>query len=437
MGGDYYGGRDVVSSTSAYSDASAQAVGKTSSMHSSLNPLRWKDENLQCDCQDPIVFALDVTGSMGDWTKIIYDKMPMFYGQIMMQKYLGDPALSFCAVGDVTCDDSPLQVSEFGQGKAIDQLISKMYLEGGGGGNQHESYDLAAHFYATRVDLINCEFPFFFITGDEGFWEREQGKDIEKVFGQGIKEQSIDSKEIWTKLMKVYNVFHIKKPFSDTRQNVTIKKQWVEALGQERVLDIVTPKACIDVMLGAIALTSGTRDLNGYIEDMKTRGQDAGRIVEVTAALKPYWEGIQNGKMILIKHKVSPLLVGTANTVTSELSENKITSEEMHEVQQLVEKLLIEELDEESLNYVNKLKSLSSSKADEVPKEFVCPITKRITYDPVMTSDGHTFERKAIECWFEKYDFSPVTHNKLDSKILLPNFALKQLIRDYVESSGI
>lgn len=30
--------------------------------------------------KNPIVFALDVTGSMGDWAKVIYDKMPMFYG---------------------------------------------------------------------------------------------------------------------------------------------------------------------------------------------------------------------------------------------------------------------------------------------------------------------------------------------------------------------
>lgn len=72
---------------------------------------------------------------MGDWSKIIYDKMPMFYGQIMMQGYLQDPAISFCAIGDAKMDDVPLQVTSFGQGKQIDEVLSKMYLEGGGGGN--------------------------------------------------------------------------------------------------------------------------------------------------------------------------------------------------------------------------------------------------------------------------------------------------------------
>jgi hypothetical protein len=72
MGGDFYGGRDVVSTSSCqgYSDASAQAVGKTYSIHSSMNPVRWAEENLQSEYLNPIIFALDVTGSMGDWTKV-------------------------------------------------------------------------------------------------------------------------------------------------------------------------------------------------------------------------------------------------------------------------------------------------------------------------------------------------------------------------------
>ena len=46
---------------------------------------------------------------MGDWSKIIYDKMPMFYGQIMMHGYLKDPALSIAGIGDaIAGDKAPL-----------------------------------------------------------------------------------------------------------------------------------------------------------------------------------------------------------------------------------------------------------------------------------------------------------------------------------------
>ncbi len=84
-----------------------------------MDPKRWHIEKLKCEHKEPIVVAIDVTGSMGDWSKVIiysfsyniqviYDKMPMFYGQIMLQGYLTDPALSICGIGDATCDYAPL-----------------------------------------------------------------------------------------------------------------------------------------------------------------------------------------------------------------------------------------------------------------------------------------------------------------------------------------
>jgi len=33
-----------------------------------------------------------------------------------------------------------------------------------------------------------------------------------------------------------------------------------------------TPKACIDVILGVIAITSGSRTLDTYVDDMRERG---------------------------------------------------------------------------------------------------------------------------------------------------------------------
>lgn len=71
MGGDYYD-RDVgvASSSGGYSQASTQSVGVTRQIHPSMDPKRWSEENLECEYNHPIVFALDVTGSMGDWTKV-------------------------------------------------------------------------------------------------------------------------------------------------------------------------------------------------------------------------------------------------------------------------------------------------------------------------------------------------------------------------------
>jgi hypothetical protein len=70
MGGDYYD-RDVVSSSNAYSDVANKALS-TNSLHPSLDPTRFVDVTLKSEYRNPIVFALDVTGSMGNWSKVIY-----------------------------------------------------------------------------------------------------------------------------------------------------------------------------------------------------------------------------------------------------------------------------------------------------------------------------------------------------------------------------
>jgi hypothetical protein len=74
MGGDYYD-RDVVVSNSDFSAATNEVVGVQNKLHPSLDPkLYTKNETtvMKSEFENPIVFALDVTGSMGDWTKVTY-----------------------------------------------------------------------------------------------------------------------------------------------------------------------------------------------------------------------------------------------------------------------------------------------------------------------------------------------------------------------------
>ena len=45
-------------------------------------------------------------------------------------------------------------------------------------------------------------------------------------------------------------------------------------------------------------------------------------------------------------------------------------------------------------------------------------------------SDGHTYERSAIEQWLETHNTSPATGLELDSKLLIPCHRLRSLIRE-------
>ena len=63
---------------------------------------------------------------------------------------------------------------------------------------------------------------------------------------------------------------------------------------------------------------------------------------------------------------------------------------------------------------------------NEIPKEFICPISRKIMQDPVITIDGHTYERVEIEQWLQNHDISPLGGIRLENKILIPNIALRK-----------
>jgi hypothetical protein len=71
-----------------------------------------------------------------------------------------------------TYDKAPLQVGDFAQGSEIDDVISKLFLEGGGGSSWEESYEMAAYYFARKVSMKNAgtktgSKPYLFFTGDE------------------------------------------------------------------------------------------------------------------------------------------------------------------------------------------------------------------------------------------------------------------------------
>jgi hypothetical protein len=51
--------------------------------------------------------------------------------------------------------------------------------------------------------------------------------------------------------------------------------------------------------------------------------------------------------------------------------------------------------------------------------------------DPVVATDGYTYERKSIEEWWSNNNTSPVTNKKIRSKKLVPSHSVKEMIDEY------
>ncbi|XP_028806521.1 putative E3 ubiquitin-protein ligase LIN-1 [Neltuma alba] len=71
------------------------------------------------------------------------------------------------------------------------------------------------------------------------------------------------------------------------------------------------------------------------------------------------------------------------------------------------------------------------------PKDFVCPITSNLFDDPVTLETGQTYERKAIEEWFNWGNSTcPITRQKLqNTQLPKTNYVLKRLIAGWKEQN--
>lgn len=69
---------------------------------------------------------------------------------------------------------------------------------------------------------------------------------------------------------------------------------------------------------------------------------------------------------------------------------------------------------------------------DALVEQIRCPITLTLMRQPVMAADGFTYEFAAIRKWLEKHDTSPATNERMESKRLLINHAVRKMIAGMV-----
>lgn len=71
------------------------------------------------------------------------------------------------------------------------------------------------------------------------------------------------------------------------------------------------------------------------------------------------------------------------------------------------------------------------------PKDFVCPITSNLFDDPVTLETGQTYEREAIEEWFNRGNSTcPITRQELqNTQLPKTNYVLKRLIAGWKEEN--
>src|SRR5215468_2966863 len=218
-----------------------------------------------------IAVLFDVTGSMRGVPRQLQHKLPQLLGLLLRKGYAANPQILFGAIGDATCDRAPLQVGQFESDNRMDDDLSKILLEGGGGGQKTESYELAMYFMArhTETDCFEKRGKrgYLFIIGDEMAYPRVKHAEARVVIGDGLQ-ANIPLAEIAAELTRKWDTYYILPEGASYVGDAEVLGFWRSLLGQNVIeladLSAVTETIALTVGLGedAIGLDDGLADLD-------------------------------------------------------------------------------------------------------------------------------------------------------------------------------
>lgn len=211
----------------------------------------------------PIIVGLDVTGSMGRVINYLAGTaMGTLFEEILTRKPVPDPHLMFMGIGDAEAGDQvPLQVSQFEADNRIVKQLTDLYLEGGGGGNEHESYNLPWYYAATHTSTDAFEKRqrkgYLFTVGDESVPGPLRRQDIKRVVGDEV-ERDFSNEELLTMAGRMYHVFHVMVGEGDFagRNERKVREAWSRVLGQH-ALWLPDHRKLSELIVSAIQVNEG------------------------------------------------------------------------------------------------------------------------------------------------------------------------------------
>jgi hypothetical protein len=267
--------RATGASAFAYSDSGARTVHEALNPHGvAMRESRDSDEHPEAVA---IAVLFDVTGSMGSVPRVLQRKLPQLLGLLLRKGYVRDPQILFGAIGDATCDQVPLQIGQFESDNRLDDDLGRFVLEGGGGGQMTESYELAMYFMA-RHTSIDCyekrgKRGYLFIIGDEQAYPRVRPAEVQAVIGDKLDEP-ISLRAMVDEVRRTYDTYYLLPAGSAYAGNTAILDFWHDLLGQN-----VIALDDLDAVCETIALTVGlgedTIDLDEGLEDLRDIGSGA------------------------------------------------------------------------------------------------------------------------------------------------------------------
>ncbi len=275
------------------SASSAAEVFTQRGCHPLMNPRGLKVREARDNADHPnslgIVFALDVTGSMGRIPDLLARQQLPTFMQLLMACRIPDPQLLFMAIGDATSDRAALQVGQFeSTADLMDQWLTWSFLEGGGGGTGSESYELAFYLLAQHTDM-DCwakrkKKGYLFMTGDELPYPAISHHQVGALIGDTLDED-IPIEEVIAAAAETYHLFFL---IPDLKRRQNCEARWRELLG-DNVICMEAPEDTCAVAAALVGLTErAIPDLDTAATILGENGLPPERVAAVLRAIESY-----------------------------------------------------------------------------------------------------------------------------------------------------
>jgi hypothetical protein len=297
MGYGQYSHRAHEAITASRGGLSAEKLFTQRACHPRMSPLGVKMRESRDSEAHPsslgIVFALDVTGSMGAIpTTLARSELPRLM-KMLSDVGVADPQLLFLAFGDGETDSAPLQVGQFeSEAGLIDQWLTYVFLEGQGG-DLPESYELAYYFLA-RHTAMDCwekreKRGYLFMTGDAPPFPAVSKKQVLRIIGDAL-DADIPTGAMVTEVSRTYHPFFLVPDAS----RASISGEWKPLLG-DYVVVLSHPSDAAFASAALVALTERVARFDQLAPVLGAAGATAEAVPRILEAVRPYADALDRG----------------------------------------------------------------------------------------------------------------------------------------------
>lgn len=232
----------------------------------------------------PVAIVLDVTGSNIEAARAVHAKLPQLFGVLQRVAGIEDPQILIAATGDANSDAVPVQLGQFESDNRVDDQVAALYLEGNGGGQSSETYELLAYLLAYHTNLESVAKQgrkgYAIFIGDEMLYpsvRRNYGRHTLESLTGDVVEADIPTKEVFEKLAEQYHVyflFQMQGNYGRMGVEAKILKPWKELLG-DNALTLEDPSAVCEFVAGLLAIREAGVDPDDVADVLTAAGFDA------------------------------------------------------------------------------------------------------------------------------------------------------------------